>query len=36
SHEDMVWLKAQLTAPNLHESDISDMLAALSLVRRVR
>ncbi|EBP3959104.1 chorismate mutase, partial [Salmonella enterica subsp. enterica] len=23
-------------APNLHESDISDMLAALSLVRRVR
>lgn len=36
SHEDMVWLRAQFNAPNLNESDISDMLAALSLVRRAR
>ncbi|EAU6964642.1 chorismate mutase [Salmonella enterica] len=36
SHEDMVWLRAQFNAPNLNESDISDVLAALSLVRRAR
>ncbi|EAX0417265.1 chorismate mutase, partial [Salmonella enterica] len=27
---------AQFNAPNLNESDISDVLAALSLVRRAR
>ncbi|EBS7634862.1 chorismate mutase [Salmonella enterica] len=36
SHEDMVWLRAQFNAPNLNESDISDVLAALSLARRAR
>ncbi|MCR6038797.1 chorismate mutase, partial [Salmonella enterica subsp. enterica] len=36
SHDDMVWLRAQFNAPNLNESDISDVLAALSLVRRAR
>ncbi|EDB6429646.1 chorismate mutase [Salmonella enterica] len=36
SHEDMVWLRAKFNAPNLNESDISDVLAALSLVRRAR
>ncbi len=30
SHEDMVWLRAKFNAPNLNESDISDVLAALS------
>ncbi|EBA8615717.1 chorismate mutase, partial [Salmonella enterica subsp. enterica serovar Mikawasima] len=36
SHEDMVWLRTHFNAPNLNESDISDVLAALSLVRRAR
>ncbi|MEX1798746.1 hypothetical protein R5L04_14860, partial [Salmonella enterica subsp. enterica] len=36
SHDDMVWLRAQFNAPNLNESDISNVLAALSLVRRAR
>ncbi|ECC8922916.1 chorismate mutase [Salmonella bongori] len=34
SHEDMAWLRAQLSAPNLSEADINDVLAALSLVQR--
>ncbi|ENU7719781.1 chorismate mutase, partial [Salmonella enterica subsp. enterica] len=36
SHEDMVWLRTHFNAPNLNESDISNVLAALSLVRRAR
>ncbi|EAX6897293.1 chorismate mutase, partial [Salmonella enterica] len=36
SHEDMVWLRTHFNAPNLNESDISDVLASLSLVRRAR
>ncbi|MEA5989392.1 hypothetical protein ONQ87_25065, partial [Salmonella enterica subsp. enterica serovar Virginia] len=27
SHEDMVWLRTHFNAPNLNESDISDVLA---------
>lgn len=36
SDEDMVWLKAQFNAPNLRETEIDNVLAALSLARRAR